>query len=60
MINCPETGRPVHTGMNMSEDAYQSATLENNTITCPHPDCPEDSHTWDEADAYLKDDGDKI
>lgn len=57
LIDCPETGKPVHTGINLPESAFESSTLQNNTTDCPHPDCPEDTHAWDKEDAYLEEGG---
>lgn len=55
MIDCPETGRSIHTGMDLPRSAFESVTLQNNTTDCPHSDCPEDSHTRDKGDAYFED-----
>jgi endogenous inhibitor of DNA gyrase (YacG/DUF329 family) len=51
MIRCPQTGKPVFTGMDMPPAAFDRATLESNTVRCPH--CGE-PHTWQKADAYLE------
>lgn len=57
IIDCPNTGKPVSTGMDLPKSTFESTTLENNTTDCPHPDCPEDTHTWNKEDAYLEGEG---
>lgn len=51
MIECPETGKPVSTGMAMDKKSFQSSVLKNNTLKCPK--CGK-KHTWDKKDAFLK------
>lgn len=57
IIDCPNTGKPVFTGIDLPKSTLESTTLENNTTDCPHLDCPEDTHTWDKEDAYLEGEG---
>jgi endogenous inhibitor of DNA gyrase (YacG/DUF329 family) len=52
MINCPETGKPLSTGMSMDEQSFRSTQLSTNT-TGPCPHCGK-HHTWNKKDAYLK------
>jgi hypothetical protein len=32
MIRCPKTNKPLYTGMTMSQEVFESSTLENKTI----------------------------
>ncbi len=52
MIRCPETGKPVATGMAMDRKSFDSATLERNSVQRPH--CGK-AHTWSKKDAWLQD-----
>lgn len=51
MIKCPETNKPVSTGIAMDEKSFNSSTLSNNNVQCPH--CGK-MHTWQKEDAYLE------
>ncbi|MEY2485491.1 MAG: hypothetical protein QOH39_1139 [Verrucomicrobiota bacterium] len=51
MIKCPKTGKPVYTGVAMSEGAFKSATLHDNAIGCPQ--CGE-QHVWNKEDAFFE------
>jgi len=53
MSNCPTTERPIATGMEMSKEAFESTTMENNTVgSCAA--CGQ-SHTWSKKDAWVTD-----
>lgn len=54
MITCPETGKPVYTGMNFDWYAFEWIQVPDSTIECPK--CGE-VHQWDKTDAYLRADG---
>lgn len=51
IITCPTTGKPVPTGIVMDERAFETSTLVNNSVTCPH--CKQ-RHTWNKKDARLE------
>jgi endogenous inhibitor of DNA gyrase (YacG/DUF329 family) len=52
MIRCPKTNKPMYTGMTMPQQAFDSSTLEDNTVgPCPH--CG-GQHTWSKEDAFLE------
>lgn len=52
IIKCPETGKPVRTGMVMDEQSFNTASLKDNVlIRCPA--CGKD-HCWSKEDAFLK------
>jgi len=51
MIKCPKTGKEISTGIAMDTESFKSATLTNNSVTCPH--CKQ-THVWSKKDAYLK------
>ncbi len=52
MIKCPETQKPVSTGMDLPESVFKSPTTEltGNAFRCP--ECG-NIHTWDKKDAYV-------
>ena len=50
IITCPVTRRPVPTGIAMDAVSFQSSTLMNNSVSCPH--CG-GMHTWSKHNAYL-------
>jgi hypothetical protein len=53
MINCPQTRKPLPTGMRFSNQSFETATLSGNRIgPCPHCGA---QHTWDKKDAFLED-----
>jgi len=52
MINCPDTGKPLSTGLSMDRQGFRTSQLSSNTVgPCSH--CGK-SHTWNKKDAYLK------
>lgn len=51
MIRCPETGKPLSTGLSMDAGSFESSTLENDSVECPH--CGK-THTWSKEDAFLE------
>jgi len=51
MINCPKTGNPISTQMNMDQRSFDTATLSQNSVDCP--ECRQ-THTWDKKDAFLE------
>jgi hypothetical protein len=52
VIKCPNTGKEISTGMAMGKGAFETSTMENNRVDCPH--CPGQFHTWSKKDAKLK------
>ena len=54
LIDCPETGRPVYTGLNLDWFAFESTDLAETALQCP--ECG-GRHVWSKADAYLRADG---
>lgn len=54
MIDCPATGKPVFTGMNLSAKALEGLPVVGNILRR----CPECGrrHTWTKEDAYLEED----
>ena len=51
VIKCPNTDKEVNTGLSMDRMSFESATLSNNSVKCPH--CGQ-THTWNKSDAFLK------
>ena len=51
LIECPTTKQPVYTGLDMDARTWATATVERNSIQCPH--CPE-MHTWSMKDAWVE------
>ncbi len=54
MITCPETGKPVYTGMTFDWHAFESVQIGEKSVSCPA--CGK-QHTWRRVDAYLDEDG---
>ncbi len=54
MIHCPDTGKPVYTGMNFDWFQFETTTLGTRNIECSA--CGK-THQWTRADAYLDEDG---
>jgi hypothetical protein len=54
MIDCPASGNPVPTGLNLSAKAFEGLPLVGNILR----GCPEcgQHHTWAKEDAYLEED----
>lgn len=54
LITCPNTGRPLSTGMVMDRRSFASSVLLNNSVgPCPH--CGQ-IHSWSKEQAYLEGD----
>jgi endogenous inhibitor of DNA gyrase (YacG/DUF329 family) len=53
MIQCPQTGKPVFTGVQMSRGSFQHAKLEGNDVPCPHCGA---THAWSMKNAFLEED----
>lgn len=53
MIICPETGKPIHTGMSFDEVAFETSQLTDKSVPCP--ECGQ-VHTWNKQVAYLESD----
>ena len=49
-VTCPETNMPVYTGLAMDRPSFESSTLEDERVTCPH--CGK-VHVWQKEDAFL-------
>lgn len=54
LINCPETGKPVYTGLNMEWYALEALELGEQELDCP--ECGR-RHCWTKHDATLQADG---
>ena len=54
LITCPETNRPVYTGLNFEWPSFESANLPPQSLKCPL--CGK-VHEWAKTDAYLRADG---
>ena len=54
MIECPETGRPVYTGINLNWETFESYRFDSQTLSCP--ECGR-QHQWSRADALLDEAG---
>jgi hypothetical protein len=54
LITCPETKRPVYTGLNYEWPSFDAADLPRQTLKCPH--CGK-IHSWSKAEAFLRADG---
>jgi hypothetical protein len=52
MIRCPDTGRPVHTGLDMRQELFESHELADRRVHCPL--CGH-THTWSKQEAWLED-----
>lgn len=50
MIKCPKTGKPLPTGIAMDKKSFESSSMSNNSVGCPH--CGE-SHVWNKRDAWV-------
>lgn len=47
MIRCPETDKPLPTGIAMDKASFESSQMENNSVgPCPHYG---ENHTWSKA-----------
>jgi hypothetical protein len=57
MITCPETNKPVYTGVKLDELSFERLinrqTLQGTIVDCPH--CAQE-HQWRGEDAYLESD----
>ncbi len=51
-IRCPNTGKPVLTGIRMDRELFESSYLRNNSFTCPA--CSR-VHTWNQDEAWAED-----
>ncbi len=49
MITCPTTKKPLPTGIAMDKASFNSSTLTNNSVSCPH--CGK-MHVWSKKDAF--------
>ena len=54
MIKCPESDKPVYTGMNFSYTAFDSVQIDEKSVYCAKGGRV---HYWRWPDAYLEDDG---
>ena len=54
LITCPETGKPVYTGLNMEWLNLEASELGENVLDCPA--CGR-RHSWTKQDAFLMADG---
>ena len=54
LITCPETKRPVYTGLNYEWSQFDAVELPPQSLKCPQ--CGK-THQWAKTDAYLRADG---
>lgn len=52
MIKCPETGKPLKTGVETTKLIFEAHTYRGHAVSCPH--CRK-VHAWDKKKAYLQD-----
>ena len=55
MITCPDTGRPIYTGMSFDEIIFENSQLPDKSVLCPA--CGQ-VHIWNKQDAYLESEDD--
>ncbi len=51
MITCPETGKPIYTGMSFDGITFEASQLIEKSVLCP--ECAQ-VHIWNKQDAYLE------
>ena len=51
MIACPDTGKPIYTGMSCDEVTFEASQLTDKSVLCP--ECGQ-VHTWNKQDAYVE------
>ena len=51
MIACPNTGKPVYTGMSFDTLSFATSRLSNRSVACP--ECGQ-VHIWNKQNAYLE------
>ena len=51
MIACPDTGKPIYTGMSCDEVTFETIQLTDRPVLCP--ECGQ-VHTWNKQDAYVE------
>ncbi len=54
LITCPETKKPVYTGLNFDWFTFDAMEIEPTSMDCP--ECGQ-RHRWQKADAYPEADG---
>lgn len=52
MVKCPNTGQLVSTGVMLSNELFEVATISDNSFTCP---VCNSQHTWSKADVVSDD-----
>jgi endogenous inhibitor of DNA gyrase (YacG/DUF329 family) len=52
MMKCPETGKPVFTGLSMEKETFKFADFSGATIS-PCPACGK-AHSWEKEDAFVE------
>jgi hypothetical protein len=50
MIECPETKKPLSTGISMNQGVFAASTLTNNSV---QSHCGK-MHKWDKKDAWVQ------
>lgn len=50
LIKCPDTGKPVLTGLFMNTAAFLNLAIDSREVRCPH--CGQ-IHLWSKKDAHL-------
>ena len=51
VITCPNTGRELHTGLSMTERAFEHPAVTHSAANCPHCGA---RHEWNIEEARLK------
>jgi transcriptional regulator with XRE-family HTH domain/endogenous inhibitor of DNA gyrase (YacG/DUF329 family) len=51
MIRCPQTGKPVFTGTELTRQQWDRTEFEGMRVNCPHCHSP---HVWSKSNAYLE------
>ncbi len=54
LIECPDTGKQVYTGINLNWETFESYKFGAQTLPCP--ECGRE-HQWSRADALLDEAG---
>jgi endogenous inhibitor of DNA gyrase (YacG/DUF329 family) len=54
MITCPETGKPIYTGMNFDWPAIEPCVVQQGSLTCPR--CGH-VHEWCDKELFPEEDG---
>lgn len=50
MIKCPNTSKPIPTGIGMDKASFEASNMSGNSVKCPK--CG-NIHIWDKRDAWV-------